>query len=89
MGQQIKIKFISKGFKEILCSGGVKSLVEEHTANIQGNANANNMRGGEGFGAKVWMGNYGGGRWVGSVMTTDKKSMIAEAEDKALSKAVR
>lgn len=89
MGKQIKIKFISQGFKEILCSEGVKNLVTSATSDIQGKANANNTRGGEGFDAHVWMGSFGGGRWVGSVSTTDRKSQIAEAEDKALSRAVK
>lgn len=88
MGKQTKIKFISQGFKEILCSEGVKNLVTEQTSIIQDRANANNSRGGDGFDAHVWMGAYGGGRWVGSVTTTDFKSKIAEAEDKALSRAV-
>jgi hypothetical protein len=88
MAQQIKIKFISQGFKEILCGGGVQSVVQNATDMIQQKANANNARGGEGFEAHVWMGSYGGGRWVGSVNTTDYKSRIAEAEDKALSRAV-
>lgn len=88
MGTQTKIKFNSQGFKEILCSDGVKNLVTEQTSIIQDRANANNRRGGDGFDAHVWMGGYGGGRWVGSVTTTDRKSKIAEAEDKALSRAV-
>ena len=88
MGQQIKIKFNSKGFKDILCSGGVQGAVRDATEAIQARANANNSRGGEGFSADVWMGSYGGGRWVGSVSTTDRKSRVAEAEDKALSRAL-
>lgn len=86
---QVKIKFNSKGFKAILCGGGVQGLVQSATSDIQSRANANNTRGGEGFDAHVWMGSYGGGRWVGSVSTTDHKSRVAEAEDKALSRAVK
>lgn len=89
MGKQTKIKFISSGFKDILCSEGVMNLVTSETSIIQDKANANNSRGGDGFSANVWMGAYGGGRWVGSVTTTDLKSKIAEAEDKALSRAVK
>lgn len=88
MGQQVRIKFISKGFHDILCSDGVQNLVTQQAEIIQGKANANNNRGGEGFSANTWMGNYGGGRWVASVTTTDRQSRIAEAEDKALSRAV-
>lgn len=89
MGQQLKIKFISSGFKEILCSGEVNEMVTQAAEQIQSRANANNTRGGDGFSANTWMGGYGGGRWVASVTTTDRQSMIAEAEDKALSRAVK
>lgn len=88
MGKQVKIKFNSQGFKEILCSDGVKNLITIETTNIEEKANGNNIRGGDGFKSHVWMGSYGGGRWVGSVNTTDLKSRIAESEDKALSRAV-
>lgn len=84
----INIKFNSAGFKEILCSGGVQGVVKDATEAIQARADANNRRGGDGFRSHVWMGGYGGGRWVGSVTTTDRKSRIAEAEDKALSRAL-
>ena len=88
MASQMKIEFISAGFKGILCSGGVQEVVTNAAQVIQNKANANNVRGGEGFSCDTWMGNYGGGRWVASVSTTDRKSRIAEAEDKALSRAV-
>lgn len=88
MASQMRIKFNSKGFKEILCGDGVHEAVTDAAQAIQGRANANNTRGGEGFSCETWMGNYGGGRWVASVSTTDRKSQIAEAEDKALSRAV-
>lgn len=88
MATQMNIKFNSDGFKQILCGDGVKQLVESTTDSIANNANANNLRGGEGFTADVRIGNYGGGRWVGFVSTTDMKSRLAESEDKALSRAV-
>jgi len=89
MGKQTRITFISKGFKDILCGDGVKELVTSQASDIQSRASANNSRGGEGFEAETWMGRYGGGRWVASVSTTDRASRIAEAEDKALSRAVK
>ena len=88
MGQQIKIKFISSGFKEILCSGEVHDLVSQSAEQIQSRANANNTRGGDGFSADTWLGNYGGGRWVSTVSAMDRQARIAESEDKALSRAV-
>ena len=87
MAKQTRITFISAGFKEILCSGGVQEAVTEAAEAIQARANGNNTRGGEGFQTETWMGKYGGGRWVASVFASDRKSAIAESEDKALSRA--
>lgn len=87
MATQIRLEFISEGFKEILESDGVHDLVQETAESICDKANANNIRGGEGFATSVIRGHYGGGRWIGFVKTTDKQSEIAEAEDKALTGA--
>lgn len=81
-----KIEFDSAGFKEILCSGGVQGVVASVTAGIESKANAG--AGGSGYESEVIMGNYGGGRWVGFVHSTDRESAEAEAEYKALSRAV-
>ena len=86
MAKQTRIQFISAGFKEILCGGGVKEAVTEAAEAMQGKANENNMRGGNGY--EVKMGRYGGGRWVAYVSASDDESNAAESEDKALSKAV-
>lgn len=86
--KETKIEFISDGFHDILCSDGVKELVTETASRIQSEANAGIEGESEGFSNKTWMGGYGGGRWVASVSTTDKASIIAESENKALSKAV-
>ncbi len=88
MAKQIKLKFISEGFRQILTGSGVQSVVQSATDRIRTNANAGITGESEGFSAHVWKGNYGGGRWIGSVSTTDLESQRAEAEDKALSKAV-
>lgn len=87
MGSQMHIQFISAGFREILMSGGVQSAVSAEAERIKSAANANGST--DGFQAHVWQGNYGGGRWIGSVNTTDYDSMKAEAESKALTRAVR
>ena len=88
MATNIRLEFISDGFKQILESDGVRELVQETSDNIKDRANANNMRGGQGFESNVIQGNYGGGRWVGFVKSTDRESDIAESEDKALTGAV-
>lgn len=86
---EMRIKFISAGFKSILSSEGVANEVRNIASRIAANANANNERGGEGFVASdIWHAGYGGGRVACSVFTTDVRSRIAEAEDKALSRAV-
>ena len=89
MAKQVRLQFISDGFREILLSDGVKSLVEENAKKIQEKANSGIDGQSEGFLANVWQGQYGGGRWIGSVTTTDFESQKAEAENKVLSKAVK
>ena len=88
MATNIRLEFISDGFKQILESDGVRELVQETADNIKDRANANNARGGQGFESNVIQGNYGGGRWIGFVKSTDRESDIAESEDKALTGAV-
>lgn len=92
MAKQIRLQFNSDGFREILTGAGVQSVVSEATRKIQAQANANAAgeldENSEGFSAKTWLGGFGGGRWVGSVSTTDHSTMVAEAENKALSRAV-
>jgi hypothetical protein len=83
-----RLVFNSEGFRETLMSEGVHDLVEETANEICDRANVNNTRGGEGFTTSVIQGNYGGGRWIGFVKSTDKQSAIAESEDQALSGAV-
>ena len=88
MAKQIKLEFKSEGFRAILCGVGVQSAVSNAAEQISARASANIAGESEGFSAHVWQGNYGGGRVIGSVSTTDQESRRAEAEDKALSKAV-
>ena len=88
MATEIRLEFISEGFKEILESDGVRELVQETADGIRDRANAANNRGGEGFASNVIHGGYGGGRWIGFVKSTDDKSAIAESEDSALTGAV-
>lgn len=92
MAKQIRIEFNSEGFREILTGAGVQSAVSEATQKIQAQANANAAgdlaESSDGFSAKTWLGGFGGVRWVGSVSTTDHSTMVAEAENKALSRAV-
>ncbi len=90
MSKETKLEFISAGFKAILESEETKQLVKSLGEEIQAKANANaGLEGEDGFSCNVWLGNYGGGRWVASVTTTGKESQKAESEDKALSRAVR
>lgn len=92
MVKQIRLEFNSDGFREILTGAGVQGLIDEATQKIQSQANANAAGelddDSDGFSAKTWIGGFGGGRWVGSVSTTDHSTMVAEAENKALSRAV-
>lgn len=89
MQRQIEIEFFPEGFEQILTSSGTMSAVQSATNAIYARANANNQRGGTGFHSGTRIGKaYGSQRALGFVYTTDRKSQIAEAEDKALSEAV-
>lgn len=88
MASETRLVFNSAGFREILLSNEVKDLVTEKAEEIRVKADANNIRGGDGFYSNVEVGGYGGGRWIGFVGTTDKESEIAESEDKALTRAL-
>lgn len=82
----VKIEFISAGFKEILM--GTQGLVSSVTNQIAAAANANLAEDSTGFSAQVVIGGFGGGRPIGFVASTDNASATAEAEYKALSRAV-
>ena len=87
-GEITNIQFNSAGFKAILESGGVKDMVQDTANQICERANANNERGGQGFGVTVKHLGYGGGRWGAYIYSKDQKAAQAESEDKALTKAV-
>ena len=90
MAKQVEIEFFSEGFEEILTSSGTMGAVNSAAAAIRERANANNTRGGSGFFSGSRIGRaYGSQRALGFVYTSDNKSAKAEAEDKALSEAVR
>ena len=84
---KMQIKFISQGFHDILCSDGVRELVDGYAKGVKARADSA-CGGGEGYEQHTWLGNYGGGRWISSVSTTDRASRLAEAEHNALSGAV-
>lgn len=77
------------GFKAILEGKGTEGLVKAKADEICARANANNVRGGKGFGVKTEMSEYGRGRVVAVVHAEDYRAMIAESEDKALTKAIK
>lgn len=85
---EVKIQFISDGFRQILQSEGVESVVRSAAETIRANANANLDGPSEGYTVSTWMGSYGGGRWIGSVTGADNAANKAESEYKALSGGV-
>lgn len=89
MAQKMQIEWVHEGFEKILCAPGTMQQVQAVTDKIKARANANNTRGGNGFESGTRLGKaFGSQRAMGFVYTTDRKSKIAEAEDKALSRAV-
>lgn len=89
MANKIKLEWVHEGFEQILCAPGTMSQVQAVTNRIKDRANTANNRGGSGFesGTRIAKA-FGSRRAAGFVYTTDRNSRIAEAEDKALSKAV-
>lgn len=81
MATSIRVKFNSAGFREILSSPEMQTMVEGHANQIA-------ARAGEGFVAKTMAGGFGGGRIIGVVHANTIEARRAEAESKALSKAV-
>lgn len=88
MATKMKIEWIHEGFEAILCDPGTMQEVETTANRICSTANANNRRGGN-FAVGTRLGEaFGSRRAMGFVYSTDRRSATAEAEDKALSKAV-
>lgn len=79
----IRIEFNSDGFRELLNSDGCRELVKEAADGMAERANAN--AGLDSFEATAVQ---AGTRWVGFASTTDKASLIAESEEKALTRAI-
>lgn len=90
MGQQIRIRFIKKGFQDILSSEGAREVCEQAGGIIQAQANANlNDETSKGYAmSSRFVKAYGSRRNMTFVYSTDHASMVAEAKDKALSRAV-
>ena len=81
-----KIEFNSEGFREVLMA--TQGLISSVTSQIASAANANISGDSSGFTTDVFIGGFGGGRPIGVVASTDSASAEAEAEYKALSRAV-
>lgn len=90
MVRQTHLEFIPKGFEKILCSDEARALCEEAGGNIQQRANsAMNEKDSKGFAMSSRIVDvYKSRRNMTFVYTTDHASIMAEARDKVLSKAV-
>ncbi|MDY5662757.1 MAG: hypothetical protein SPG07_09150 [Coriobacteriales bacterium] len=82
MPTKVRIKHISKGWHDILCSAPVAELVDEAGNRIADAA-------GDGFEySGALLGDYGGGRVIGFVVAKTKEARVAEATAKSLTMAV-
>lgn len=79
----IRIEFISEGFREILNSDGCQELVQQTAESIAERANAN-----AGLDTFEATSVRAGTRWIAFASTTDKESLAAESEEKALTRAI-
>lgn len=81
MGKKVRIEFLSQGFREVLLSPEVANELRARAERIADAA-------GEGFEAEVFTGSFGGGRHVATVRSDTFTAARAEAEDKALTRAI-
>lgn len=81
MARHVRIELDHEGFRQLLNSSEVASLVDSTGERLA-------SRAGGGFIAKPSYGGFGGGRHICHVGTGDKESMEAQARDKALTKAL-
>lgn len=84
MAKQIRLEFISEGFKEILSSQGVKEAVEDAAKKVAAKAQQNLTGYGNAKVTMTYLRNYNGGRHAAYVHCP----AFEESEHKALSKAV-
>lgn len=83
MTEKIKLEFNPQGFAQILASEGCHTLVQSVAENIAERANANS--GLDSFRATSVKAPT---RYIGFASSTDKESLAAESEDKALTRAL-
>ena len=81
MAQKVRIEFLGRGFKQLLGSREVGDELKRRTDAIAAAA-------GDGFEASVWYGGFGGGRLIGTVRSGTVAAARAEAENKALTRAI-
>ena len=79
-----KIEINPDGIKAMFQSDGLRQVMEQQTERVVDEANANGNC--DGFVGQVVMGQIG--RYVGLVRASDKQSMKAASEDKALERAL-
>lgn len=79
-----KIEFNDDGIKAMFQCDGLRQVMEQQTERVTTEANANGDC--DGFVGQVVMGRIG--RYIGLVRASDKKSMKAASEDKALERAL-
>lgn len=82
MATKIRLEFLNEGFQQVINSSHVRSLVESTAQDVA-------ARAGDGFEVTPVAMNFGGSPRPGAtIRTTDDESRKAEAERKALSRAV-
>lgn len=81
----VRIEFNDAGFRELLNSPEVEQLVLSKAQDIAERASAECPESAEGFRAHSVK---AGTRWIAFAGTTDNATVVAEAENKVLSRAV-
>lgn len=81
----VRIEWNNQGFKDILQGSEVQQLVLNQAEDIANRANSSISGASEGFRAHAVK---APSRWISFVGTTDQETIVAESENKVLSRAV-
>ena len=81
----MRIEFNSAGFEAILKGSETQQMLKSHADAVKSRADAYVEGESRGFNSKTVL---AGSRWIAIVGTSDRATLIAESEQKALEKAV-
>ncbi|MBR2790099.1 MAG: hypothetical protein IKD70_05715 [Eggerthellaceae bacterium] len=90
MAEKVRVKFEPDGFRQILMGDECAAMVRKEAEMMASRANGLQVfdeDGEPGYGASIFMGGYGGGRWIGHVSSVNFSGDFDQAQNQTLTKA--